>query len=366
MKWLQYIVVGLFMTIIMLPILGDLTGVKINQGLSENRFIKGYEDLSLPQKLSLYIKNFDRQFWGREYLVKSYITVKKDFFGISPLPDKVVIGKEGWLYLSDYGAIDDYRNARPFSFLQLDSIQKSLKKAADELNLNGIKFFVVVVPDKHTIYPEFLPGTVKKVRSISRLQQLTDHLTHEQSFQFINLTDTLLAAKQTGSLYFKEESHWNDRGSFVGYQKTLKHIKSYFPEIKILSIDSCETFMGEENDLDLAKLLGKSLEYTEETIKISPLSTNRIQAVDADVVIPPAKRFNPNYAFRRINPQSTGPSVVVYRDSFFSSLTPFFEQSFSTSTYIWTNDIDLEYIRAQNVQLVLLEIAERHIDLLAH
>lgn len=345
--------------------MGDLLGIKIDQSLTENRFIKGYEKLSLPQRASLYFKNFDRQFWGREYLVKFYINIKKDFLCISPLPEKVIIGKEGWLYLSDYGAIDDYRNARPFEYQQLDSIQQNLRKLGMQLNLRGIILFVVVVPDKHTIYPEFLPDNIKKVRSKSRLQQLSNHLTHERSFRFINLSDTLLAAKRSGLLYFKQESHWNDWGTFVGYQKILKHIKSDFPGIKVLSLDSCEKFMGKESDLDLAKLLGQPIKYSENALKILPTNVKNIQSVETDVVIPPAKQFNANYAFRRINPGSTGPSVIVYRDSFFSSLTPFFEQSFSESTYIWTNDVDLDYIKTQKVELVLLEIAERHIDLLA-
>lgn len=361
---MKYILSGIFLVFVFIPLIGDLAGITTGNSLEENRHIKGYEELSLPKKVALYIKNFDSRFWGRQYLVRSYIAIKKDFFGVSPLPEKVIIGKEGWLYLSDYGAMDDYRNIRPFSVEQLDSIQAYLRHISKELGQQDIKFYVAVVPDKHTIYPEYLPETVRKVRPVSRLQQLTEHLKKESTFRFINLTDTLQAAKPNGVLYFKEESHWNDRGAFIAYQKIFENIKFDFPGLNELELDSCESFAGKENDLDLAKILGQPIDYTEDTWKIVPRSFSNITTTDAGVSIPPAKRFNTEYAFRKLNPLNTGPSIIVYRDSFFGSLTPFFEQSFSESTYIWTNDIDLEFIKKQNPQLVLLEIAERHIDLL--
>ncbi|HEU5291925.1 MAG TPA: hypothetical protein VFU05_14845 [Cyclobacteriaceae bacterium] len=365
MNRIKYILSGIFLVLIATPMVGDLTGLTTGEVLEENQFIKGYEQLSLPEKAALYIKNFDRQFWGREDLVKAFIVIKRDIFCVSPLPEKVVMGKVGWLFLADYGAMDDYRNVRPFTQSQLDSIQVNLKRIALELEKNDKKFYVVVVPDKHTIYPEYLPENVKKIRPVSRLQQLTGQLKNEASFRFINLTDTLLASKREGLLYLKEESHWNDLGSFVGCQKIIETLQRDYPEIRTVTLDSCQSFNGKETDLDLAKLLGADIGYSEDTWRIVPRNLNHIKSGDAGVVIPPAKRFNASYAFRNINSGSDGPEIIVYRDSFFGSLVPFFEQSFSASTYIWTNDIDLEYVRQQSASIVLLEIAERHIDLLA-
>lgn len=353
-----------FLVLISLPIVGDVIGISRGQSLDENRFIKGYDELSLPQKIALYIKNFDRQFWGRSELVRSFITIKRDFLGISPLPEKVVIGKSDWLYLADYGAMDDCRNTRPFTKLQLDSIHSNLQRISQELKNDSTVFIVAVVPDKHTIYPEYLPENVKKINPISRLQQLTEFLKSETSFYFINLTDTLLASKPSGVLYFKEESHWTDLGAYIGYVKIMKTIHKSFPRANALALNSCEMNEGNENDLDLAKLLGYDIDHAEQTLKIRPPNKSGIQTIDHQVVIPSAKRFNPNYAFKKLNDSLTGPTIIVYRDSFFGALTPFFEQSFSTSTYIWTNDIDLNYVREQSPSVVLLEIAERHIDLL--
>jgi len=296
---------------------------------------------------------------------KACIPIKNDVFGVSPLPEKVVIGKEDWLFLADYGAMDDCRNARPFSQQQLDKIQQHLKGIALTLHSSGIEFYVVVVPDKHTIYPEFLPDQVQKLRDTSRLQQLQTYLQGEKSFQFLNLTDTLLASKKYGQLYFKNESHWNDLGTFIGYQKILKMIQRDFHEVQVLNMSECRIEYGEEQDLDLMKLLGESTLYSEPTKRIYPPENNKIERVESVTAIPPAKRFNANYAFRMINPEVGYPNVLVYRDSFFGSMIPFFEKSFAQSTFIWTNNVDLEYAKDQSIQLVLIEIAERHIDLLA-
>lgn len=345
---------------------GDLMGLATTTSLDENRYIKGYDQLSLPRKVALYLKNFDSKFWGREYLVKSYILLKRDVLGVSPLPEKVVLGKEEWLYLADYGAMDDYRNVRPFSKVQLDSIQSNLRYLSKSLAENGIKLYVAVVPDKHTIYPDYLPTNVKKIRAESRLQQLNARLGGENEFEFINLTDTLLASRKFGFLYFREESHWNDLGAFIGYQKIMRIIKQDFPTIQPLTMDSCRTYSGFEKDLDLAKLLGANPNLTESTYRITPVNSEHIYRAETGVDIPPAKRFNPFYAFRKVNPWSSSPACVVYRDSFFDAVTPFWEQTFSQSTFVWTNDVDLRYVKSQPVRLVLIEIAERHIDLLSN
>jgi len=366
MKLSSYFLVSVFLILISIPLVGDLTGLTIDQKLNENKFVKGYDSLPLSQKVALYLKNYDSKFWGREYLVKAYIKLKKDFFKISPLPEKVLIGKSGWLFLTDYGAMDDYRNVRPFLNTQLDSIETYLTKVAHDLREKQMRLYVIVVPDKHTIYPEYLPENVRKIRSTSRLQQLEERLKSKFDFEFINLTDTLLSSKQQGYLYYKQESHWNDLGTFIGYQKVMKSMKKDFPKLNVVELATCKVYLSAESDLDLAKLLGEPIEYTESTQRIEPANGDQIIRVESGVTIPPAKRLNPNYAFRKVNSGVTGPSVLVYRDSFFGSLVPFFEQSFAESTYIWTNDVELAYAKQESTQVVVLQIAERHIDLLTH
>lgn len=361
----KYFLVCFFCFTLVVPFLGDLLNIS-TLTLEENRNIGPRVAVSLKDRVSLYIKNFDSKFWGREYLLKAYIAVKKDIFQISPLPEKVILGKEGWLFLVDYGAMDDYRNLNPFENAQLDSIQQYLTTIADSLEKKNKKFYVVVVPDKHTIYPEFLPDNIKKINPVSRLQQVSARLKSSSAFHFIDLTDILLLAKRKEQVYFKEESHWNDRGAFVSNEYLMKVIKKDFPDIEVLTIEECDVFKGEEADIDLMKLLGKDITYAEPTIRIVPRLHVRFENVPTGIVIPKSKQFNPYYSFRKVNPNADGQSAIVFRDSFFASMVPFFERSFSTSSYIWTTNVDVDYSLREDANIVVLELAERHLYLITH
>lgn len=312
-----------------------------------------------------FVKNFDNQFWGRETLVQGYIEIKRKVLHVSPLPEKVIEGKDGWLFLTDYAAMDNCRNLYPFSNLQLDSIGNYLNALADSLEKDSIYFFVSVVPDKHTIYPEYLPQYVRKVNPQSRLQQLRAYFEKSNPrFEFIDLTDTLMRAKSAARVYYREESHWNDEGAFAGYQNIVQRMKARIPQLNILTSDSCTFTRGEEDDIDLAKLLGESIDYTEECIRVTPKSIANVIDDDHHYAIPEAKKLNPNYAYRKRQPGAEGPSIVIFRDSYFEALTPFFACSFPESTFIWTTEPNLSYVRKEGVDIVLLEVAERHLYLL--
>jgi alginate O-acetyltransferase complex protein AlgJ len=362
----KYFLVVFFCVLITLPLVGDLVEAPVVSRLDENRYVETGIGMGWKDRVSTYVKSFDSKFWGRDYLLKAFIILKKDLFGVSPLPEKVVFGKSDWLYLADYGTIDDYRNLRPFSPQQLDSIQSYLSHISAALAARNKKFYVVVVPDKHTIYPEFLPPNIQKLNAGSRLQQLRKHLHGSGDIRFIDLSDTLIQAKKIGQVYLKQESHWNDLGTFAGYQYIMRRIKSDFPDVKILSREDCQIFEGKETDIDLMKLLGEDVHYAENSLKIVPWLQNSIETASSDIFIPAGKRLNPSYAFRKINSQVKGHSVIVFRDSYFSSLVPFFEQSFQASSYIWTSDVDLDYTLNQKADIVLLEIAERNLYLITH
>ena len=80
---------------------------------------------------------------------------------------KVVIGKEGWLFLGNinqyFDEIDYYRNLKPFTIRELRSWQILLEQRRNWLRRRGIRYLFAVAPNKSTIYPEFMPDAVKKI-----------------------------------------------------------------------------------------------------------------------------------------------------------------------------------------------------------
>jgi hypothetical protein len=56
------------------------------------------------------------------------------------------------------------------------------------------------------------------------------------------------------------------------------------------------------------------------------------------------------------------PSVVVFRDSFFTQLVKFVAVHFRRSAFYWQEDFDRAVIEAEQPDLVLQEIVERNLN----
>ncbi|MBA4749205.1 MAG: hypothetical protein H2057_01140 [Alphaproteobacteria bacterium] len=139
-------------------------------------------------------------------------------FRITPYGEKVLLGKEGWMFLGD----EFYKT---LTHAQRGVADQEIKKNAvyiyDALlawdayfKARGIPFFkVVIIPDKHTVYPEFLPDWFKLAP-----QSLYDYLlAHDKGRLFIDLKKYILLKKSKGRhfLYFKTDSHWNTWGGAI-------------------------------------------------------------------------------------------------------------------------------------------------------
>ena len=297
-------------------------------------------------------------------MVRAYIKLKKDWMGVNPLPEKLILGKEDWLYLADYGTADDCRRVLPFVPAELDILRARMEKTAETLRMNGIKFMLVIAPDKHSIYPEYLPDNVVPINDLSRLDQFTEAMAGVD-FPYIDLRSPLLAQKPCQSLYLTRESHWSDSGAFLGYTEIIERAKRLLPGINQVTLNDCHVFNGFNANLDLAKLLGASESISEPSIRIQPTNYNNIQRSAPAVAFPPGQDRNPEYAFTLKNDSlPNAPTAVIFRDSFTSAMIPFLARSFSSITFISNRTVDMKFVLAEKPDIVIVVSVERHIDLL--
>jgi hypothetical protein len=151
--------------------------------------------------------------------------------GNSTKPGQVIIGKNGWLFLgNDYEAtIDQYtgRNApsEEEMMLSLNAI-KNMNKIAMKHN---IPFLVLVIPDKHEIYQEYLPKEIKSSTENTRMYNLQQAMV-DNGIDFIDIKQAEFEAKNTlakknGDLYLKGDSHWNYLGAYAAYKPIIAYMK---------------------------------------------------------------------------------------------------------------------------------------------
>lgn len=354
-----------FSVILSFPLLDGIFGIlEANVNNEKRELVKKDNVGGFKSKFKSFITNYDNNFSGRSLLINLYIKLKSNILHTSPLPQKVIAGKNDYLFLVNYNSMDDFRNVYSFTDVQLDSISKQLNSNQRFLDSLGIKYYVVVMPTKPRIYPEFLPDYVKKVRQVSRLSQLRKQLQITgNSVNLLDLTDTILQSKYQGDLYFKNDSHWNELGTFIGYSKLMQFINRDFPDIPVRKIDEYQKIIDMENDLDLAKVLGKDISFSEPVIKLKSVFISKVVNIPHDYPIPEVKKKNPFYVISTSN-KNGRRKLIMYRDSFSGSLTPFISESFNRGIFIWKYSIDRDFILKEKPDVVVQQIVERHIDFL--
>ena len=180
-------------------------------------------------------KGIENWFIDRALLITTLSKITSNIvyqLGTSIKPGQALLGKDDWLFLgNDFSAtIDQYTGKNQPTeeeiYTQL-SILKHMSKIASQYS---VPFLVVLAPDKHEIYPEYLPDNIQKGTNKNRLELLEEGM-QSNGIDFVSLKKRELAAKnslgkQFGDLYLKGDSHWNYLGAYVAYQAISEQMQS--------------------------------------------------------------------------------------------------------------------------------------------
>jgi len=285
--------------------------------------------ISYPTRFEAYFKD---QFGFRDTLIffRNYIIFK--LLKKSPVPS-VIIGKEGWLfYKTDTFGIslsDDFRGLIRLTHLQLEAMRIHLETKRNWLASKGIKYLYVAVPNKQSIYPEYMPNYLNKVRDATQYDQLFEYMNQNSDLHILDLRKILLESKAKIPLYYRTDSHWNDKGAFVAYKDILKNLQKFYPALEPINEPEMETRNCSEKDLATLMGLPELIEKDVPSAKI-----NSIHAI---------KNNNPEWALKSW-PWWTQPfettnrkaklRAIVFRDSFIDTMLPFFAKHFEKAAYI--------------------------------
>ena len=90
----------------------------------------------------------------------------------------VATGRDGWLYYMYDGSREDIRREIHYSAEELERICSAQQQIKDDLAAMGIDYYLVICPDKHTVYPEFLPESLSGYTGPSRLDGMLEEQKH--------------------------------------------------------------------------------------------------------------------------------------------------------------------------------------------
>jgi alginate O-acetyltransferase complex protein AlgJ len=333
---------------------------------NENRAMAGFPEFqSGSEGLREYITGldlyFNDHFGFRKRLIRWQHRWKHQLFNESKGKD-VIIGRDGWLFYSGEDMIENVQGINPFTPDQLKAWQSLLESRRDWCVRHGSAYIFVIPPDKHSIYPEYLPDWLLPVKKPDKLDQFMAYMKTNSTVPILDLRPALLAAKTNGILYFSTDSHWNYLGAFAGCQSLVRTLSGQLPGLKPLPPDTFEWQFAPQAGKDLARMLGLEQSMTEKANvlfslrpPLKPLSVT----IDTNLLI--KIRTKETAPMVTENPDGKG-KAILFQDSFGRYCVPYLGYHFNKVFYIWQYDWDMAFLEQQKPDVVIDEMVERYLD----
>lgn len=160
-------------------------------------------------------------------------------------------GKERWLFVNDPDMILDYQNLNLLSEQELKQYATNMQGISDYLEEKGISFYYFQCYTKSSIYPEKYVDGINKIGTISKADQIVNILQEETDVEQILVKEPLLEhADELVYFQYVDSLHWNEKGSYIGYQVLMNELQNDFPQIRILQENDFD-IMEEERTVDL-------------------------------------------------------------------------------------------------------------------
>ncbi len=267
---------------------------------------------------------------------------------------KVHEGRNGRLFLGKQDGFDlaRFASGEIFDAAKLEIWRRTISRRARELAARGVPYFVMIVPDAPSVYPEDLPADLG-TRMIPPGQVLMDALQGIDGVTLVYPLKALRDAKGGLEIYKKKDSHWTTFGSYIGYRDLMRHIGRYARHKTLDSASVQFSFRRSYGDLG-------SMTSPEQS---------------EDVPIP--KIAGPGAAILRqmdgVARQTATESVfeghgapcraLFFRDSFMTDLAPYVARSFShVMTIGSTTRMLLDAVDSWGADIVITEVAERKLE----
>ena len=268
-----------------------------------------------------------------------------------PLPtvdDKVVHGKDGWLFLANDSndTLGQHAGEWLLTDHQVQQWQDLLETRSAWLNLQGIPYVFMIAPDPHAVYAEMLPEEVVPGATRPVLQVL-DHLEQRQSWAPVLYPLEELVAERDALVYPKTGSDWSEFGAFVAYRALMARITETMPVRRLTPREVHLSYEPRSGDL------GR---------KFDPPIMSRY--VYVDVMEPRARLVHDNRVRnhgRLVEFQADSYNALtclIFGDSYAVRLMPLVAEAFQRT--FWAHSyFDYELVRELKPDIVVTVAAER-------
>lgn len=225
--------------------------------------------------LENYPKKFDNYYNDhlpfRTNIIEAYAYVNFCLFGTIQNKE-IVHGKEDWLFFkceNNYPEKNPIEQAQGITEYTDTEKSKTVNVVHDnytKLKEKGIDMYILVLPNKASIYKEYLPDSIKIKSDRDSTKELLDYVGEHVDVPIIYPKEEFLAAKEKHQIYLKYDTHWNKIGACIGAIELAKGIDPSFS----YDVDSLEIEVKDSPDeRDLSQVASLTSTLQEKSIFVN-------------------------------------------------------------------------------------------------
>lgn len=359
-----YVLLVLCGILLPLPLFPALKGM-LDTSNYENRNLEDAPQLSVDNWEN-FPGQFDAYFQDhipfRNQLVRTNMML--DYYVMKDTASRIVtIGRDGWLFyggrIEETASLHDYIADELFLFTddQLEQMRSNLARAEEELNAQGTRLIVMLVPDKHRVYPEYYPEYMGTPGYPNRITQIADYLREHSDITVLSAYDALMEYRQEDpdlQLYWRYDTHWNLAGSYLASSMVNEELGITMPPLSDLSHDEVMT-----GHYDLSKMMMLETELTYDQNYTFFGYSDHIPVSESDP-------DGPGTIYQIEDSSGDPRTVLLCGDSFSNVMVRYIACNYNTTVHVSRLDVGLDELEEYNPDVIVLELCERNFGDLLH
>lgn len=282
-----------------------------------------------PPEMDAYLND---NLYFRPWLLDCFHELKYAY-GISPNTEKVIIGKDNWLFL---GMKDQlyFEGTPKFSSTEIDTLTSIWEQRFSFLEQQKIIHHWFIVPIKQHVYLEKMPFNMRfshenqTLKLLKKLKPLSPKVSY--------LLETLNQEKEQYPVFYKLDNHWNSAGGYIAYKEIMKVIVQ--KNRNILSLKESDLLRKKESRSTgiLSNFVGLDGYFSENFTQISPHLNNAKEVPKYGFKAPEHFPYKDRYERRFVNPSAKNKQkIMIVGDSFVEETEAFFKETFSECLFVF-------------------------------
>ena len=332
----------IFLFFLFIPVIDSLLNLSkpmVIKESKENRALVEKPEVDInhldnfPSKYELY---YNDHFMLRDMLIDIYSKNKANYFNVSPVPDKAIIGKENWLFTME-NELRTYDGTFRFSDSVLIQFKNEFLHRKGFLKQRNCSMYIYIIPSKLLVYPEYIGNKVRRSDKPTQGEQLTQYLKANTDISITYLLPCLLKMKNKNNplLFLKTDTHWSDYGAYISYKEIINDLARSFPDLKPLN----EAALASDDTItcggNIAAMMQMEKYFKEHKHRLKLLKPHSFEIEKQNYPAPAGFPYPWDYEKQKNCDNKKLPKALIIHDSFTQIMMPFLSENFSHSTYLF-------------------------------